>query len=67
MNFLAAVLAAVLKSVLETYGHLFGKTRANDAPTNRGALSRAGRRVRQWLRARDAGIGGRADSDRSEH
>jgi hypothetical protein len=62
----AAVLSAILQSVLATYGKYIGKSTAGDAPTNRSLLRRGGDGVRRWLRAHGASTGGRADPDRPE-
>jgi hypothetical protein len=62
----AAILSAILQSVLATYGKYIGKSTAEDAPTNRGLLRRGGDNVRRWLRANGASAGGRANSDRAE-
>ena len=63
---IAAVLSAILQSVLETYGKYIGKSTARDAPTNRGLLRRGGDNVRRWLRANGASSRSRADSDRAD-
>jgi hypothetical protein len=63
---IAAVLSAILQSVLETYGKYIGKSTATDAPTNRGLLRRGGDSVRRWLHANGASSRSRADSDRAD-
>ena len=66
MRYLAAIVAAVVQSLLETYGKYIGKHVAQDAPTDERRLRGGGRRLRDWLRANDVGPGRRPDSNRTE-
>ena len=66
MRYFAAIVAAVVQSLLETYGKYIGKHVAQDAPTDDRRLRGGGRRLRDWLRANNVGPGRRANSDRPE-
>jgi hypothetical protein len=66
MRALAAIVAAILQSLLESYGRFIGKTVAEDAPTDERRLRGGGRRLRDWLRANNVGPGRRTNSDRPE-
>jgi len=51
MAWLASLIAAIVAEVLGRFGGKIGKTEAIDAQTDKGLLSRAGERVRDWVRS----------------
>jgi hypothetical protein len=51
MGWLSALIAAVLGELLARFGGKIGKTEAHDAKENRPMLSRAGERIRDWMRS----------------
>ena len=55
MAWLASLIAAIVAEVLGRFGGKIGKTEATDAKTDKALLSRAGDRVRDWMRSRNAG------------
>lgn len=55
MAWLTALIAAVLGELLARFGGKIGKTEATDAPQDTNRLNRAGSRIREWLRSRNAG------------
>lgn len=51
MAWLSALIAAIVAEVLSRFGGKIGKTEATDAKADKALLSRAGERVRDWLRS----------------
>lgn len=50
MAWLSALIAAIVAEVLGRFGGRVGKTEATDAKADKALLSRAGERVRDWMR-----------------
>lgn len=50
MAWLSALIAAIVAEVLGRCGGKVGKTEATDAKADKALLSRAGERVRDWMR-----------------
>jgi hypothetical protein len=55
MAWLSALIAAIVAEVLGRFGGKIGKTEATDAKQDTNRLDRAGSRIREWLRSRNAG------------
>ena len=55
MAWLSQLIAAIVAEVLARFGGKIGKTEATDAQTDKGLLSRAGERVRDWMRTSHVG------------
>jgi len=51
MAWLSQLIAAIVAEVLARFGGDIGKVKATDAQTDKGLLSRAGERVRDWVRS----------------
>lgn len=51
MAWLSALIAAIVAEVLGRFGGKIGTTEATDAKQNKALLSRAGERVRDWVRS----------------
>ena len=55
MAWLSALIAAIVAEVLGRFGGKIGKTEATDAKQDKALLSRAGSRIRDWLRSSHIG------------
>lgn len=51
MAWLSALIAAIVAELLSRFGGKIGKTEATDAKADKALLSRAGERIRDWLRS----------------
>jgi hypothetical protein len=51
MAWLSALIAAIVAEVVGRFGGKIGKTEATDAKADKALLSRAGERVRDWVRS----------------
>jgi len=51
MAWLASLIAAIVAEVLGRFGGKIGTTEATDAKQDKALLSRAGERVRDWVRS----------------
>ena len=51
MAWLASLIAAIVVEVLGRFGGKIGRTEATDAKADKALLSRAGERIRDWLRS----------------
>lgn len=55
MAWFSQLIAAIVAEVLARFGGNIGKVKATDAKTDQGLLSRAGERVRDWMRTSHVG------------
>ncbi len=55
MAWLSQLIAAIVAEVLARFGGKIGKTEATDAKQDKTLLSRAGERVRDWMRTSHVG------------
>ena len=55
MAWIASLIAAIVAEVLGRFGGKIGKTEATDAKADKALLSRAGERVRDWMRTSHVG------------
>jgi hypothetical protein len=55
MAWIASLIAAIVAEVLGRFGGKIGKTEATDAKADKALLSRAGERVRNWMRTSHVG------------
>ena len=55
MAWLSQLIAAIVAEVLARFSGDIGKVKATDAKHDKTLLSRAGERLRDWMRTRNAG------------
>lgn len=55
MAWFSQLIAAIVAEVLARFGGKIGKTEATDAKADKALLSRAGERVRDWMRTSHVG------------